>query len=63
MTKRTVAFTIAGVVAAMSLVVVLITPMLTDLGLSKRSDADYLRMFSEVVAIVKKCYGVTVDDK
>ncbi|HJV36599.1 S41 family peptidase, partial [Geomonas sp.] len=63
MTKRTIAFTIAGVVTTLSLLVVLLVPMIKGLGLSKRNDADYLRMFAEVVGIVKTSYVDKVDDK
>ncbi|HJV67096.1 MAG TPA: S41 family peptidase [Geomonas sp.] len=63
MTKKSIVLTVAGAVAIMSLAVVLIVPLLTDLQFTKRTDADYLRLFSQVVGIVKQSYVDQVDDK
>ncbi len=48
---------------SLALVVLLLIPMLDKLGMVGRSDADYLRMFKEVVVLVKTSYVEKVDDK
>lgn len=60
MTKKRVALIAAASIALLFLVVI---PALDRLGNAKRSDAEYLQMFQEVVAIVKKSYVEKVDDK
>jgi carboxyl-terminal processing protease len=60
MTRKRIAIT-----AAISLFVVTLAliPMLEQLGIGRRNDEDYLRMFQEVVDIVHKSYVDKVDDK
>jgi carboxyl-terminal processing protease len=60
MSKKSFVITAA---VSMTLVVLLLVPMLEKLGITKKSDAEYLRMFQEVVALTKKSYVDPVDDK
>ena len=48
---------------SLALVLLLLVPTLEQLGKAGRSDAEYLRMFREVVTIVKTSYVEQVDDK
>ena len=48
---------------SMLLAVVLLVPMLEKVGLSRKSDAEYLRMFYEVAALIQKSYVDPVDNK
>jgi carboxyl-terminal processing protease len=60
MTRKRIAIT-----AAISLFVVTLAliPMLEKVGIGRRTDEDYLRMFQEVVSIVHKSYVDQVDHK
>jgi carboxyl-terminal processing protease len=60
MTRKGIAIT---AVVSLALVVFYLVPALKDLGRAGRSDADYLRMFREVVAITKASYVEKVDDR
>jgi carboxyl-terminal processing protease len=60
MTKKRVLLIATASIALLFLIVI---PSLDRLGSAKRSDAEYLQMFREVVAIVKKSYVEKVDDK
>ena len=60
MSKKRIAVTAAVTVA---IALLLLVPMLDKAGRAKRSDAEYLRMFQEVVALTKKSYVDKVDDK
>jgi carboxyl-terminal processing protease len=60
MSRKRIAIT---AVVSLALAVLLLVPMLDKLGRAKRSDAEYLRMFQEVVAITKQSYVDKVDDK
>jgi len=50
-------------VVSLALAVVLAGPLLNKLDQAKRSDAEYLRMFREVVALTKQSYVDKVDDQ
>jgi carboxyl-terminal processing protease len=56
------AVTITALVA-IALAALLMVPRLDKVGRAKRSDAEYLRMFQEVVALTKRSYVDQVDDK
>jgi carboxyl-terminal processing protease len=60
MSKKRIALTVILLLAIAGL---LLASMIEKLGTSKRSDAEYLRMFQEVVALTKKSYVDKVDDK
>ena len=60
MSRKRIAITAA---VALALAVLLLVPRLDRLGGGKRSDVEYLRMFQEVVALVKESYVEKVDDK
>ena len=60
MTRRRIAITAA---AALILFMLFLVPIMDQAGISDRSDQEYLTMFQEVYALVKKSYVDEVDDK
>jgi carboxyl-terminal processing protease len=60
MSRKNIAITAA---VTLFLVTLAVIPMLEKLGIGRRDDEDYLRMFAEVVSIVQKSYVDKVDQK
>ena len=55
--------TVIMVIILLAIAGLLLASMIERLGRSQRSDAEYLRMFQEVVSITKRSYVDKVDDK
>ncbi|HBG07729.1 MAG: peptidase S41 [Geobacteraceae bacterium GWC2_58_44] len=60
MTRKRIAIAAA---VSLAIIFLLLVPILDKVGRAARSDAEYLRMFQEVVGIIKKSHVDQVDDK
>jgi len=60
MTRKQITLT---AVVTFAVTVLLVVPIVSQVGQAHRSDAEYLEMFKEVVEIVKQSYVDKVDDK